>query len=104
VLRKDPAEAKRARGSRRAASPALVAAAEAPLWERLRALRLELARAQGVPPYVIFHDATLLDMLRQRPRDLRAMAQIPGVGRSKLDRYGVQFLDVLAAGSGAEPR
>jgi ATP-dependent DNA helicase RecQ len=97
-LRKDPAEAKRVR-ARRSTSPALVEAAEAPLWERLRALRLELARAQGVPPYVIFHDATLLDMLRQRPRDLRAMAQIPGVGRSKLDRYGAQFLDVLAGES-----
>jgi ATP-dependent DNA helicase RecQ len=49
---------------------------------------------------VIFHDATLLDMLRQRPRDLHALAQIPGVGRSKLERYGELFLGVLAA---AEP-
>jgi ATP-dependent DNA helicase RecQ len=95
-LRTDPAEAKRAR-TRRAPSPALVSAAEAPVWDRLRALRLELAREQGVPPYIIFHDATLLDMLRHRPRDLRSMAQIPGVGRSKLERYGAQFLGVLAA-------
>jgi ATP-dependent DNA helicase RecQ len=95
-LRKDPAETRRAR-ARRAPSPALVSADEAPVWERLRALRLELAREQGVPPYVIFHDATLLDMLRQRPRDLRSMAEIAGVGRSKLERYGAQFLGVLAA-------
>jgi ATP-dependent DNA helicase RecQ len=100
-LRKDPAaETRRARG-RRAPTPTLVGAAEAPVWERLRALRLELAREQGVPPYIIFHDATLLDMLRQRPRDLEAMARIPGVGRSKLERYGTQFLGVFA--DSAEP-
>jgi ATP-dependent DNA helicase RecQ len=95
-LRKDPAAETRRARARRAPTPALVGAAEAPVWERLRALRLELAREQGVPPYIIFHDATLLDMLRQRPRDLEAMARIPGVGRSKLERYGTQFLGVLA--------
>jgi ATP-dependent DNA helicase RecQ len=95
-LRKEPAQVRRARTRRTGAPPSLVSTAEAPVWERLRALRLELAREQGVPPYVIFHDATLLDMLRQRPRDLRSMASIPGVGRSKLERYGAQFLDVLA--------
>jgi ATP-dependent DNA helicase RecQ len=68
------------------------------LWQALRALRLDLAREQGVPPYVIFHDATLVDMVRQRPRDLAAMSRIPGVGHSKLDRYGLQFLAVIAAG------
>jgi ATP-dependent DNA helicase RecQ len=99
-LRKDPAQKHRVRARRAGASPTLVSAAEAQVWERLRALRLELAREQGVPPYVIFHDATLLDMLRQRPRDLRSMASIPGVGRSKLERYGTQFLDALA-GAGA---
>lgn len=97
-LRRDPAEARKGR-ARRTASPSLISEAEAPLWERLRELRLELAREQGVPPYVIFHDATLLDMLRLKPRDLRSMAQIPGVGRSKLERYGAQFLDVLAGTS-----
>jgi ATP-dependent DNA helicase RecQ len=95
-LRKEPAQVRRARTRRTGAPPSLVSTAEAPVWERLRALRLELAREQGVPPYIIFHDATLLDMLRQRPRDLEAMARIPGVGRSKLERYGTQFLGVLA--------
>ncbi|MBX6367971.1 MAG: DNA helicase RecQ [Rhodospirillales bacterium] len=97
-LRRDPAEMRKGR-ARRAASPSLVSETEVPLWERLRELRLELAREQGVPPYVIFHDATLLDMLRLKPRDLRSMAQIPGVGRSKLERYGAQFLGVLAGTS-----
>jgi ATP-dependent DNA helicase RecQ len=65
------------------------------LWQRLRARRLELAREQGVPPYVIFHDATLMDMVRRRPRNLAELGQIPGVGRSKLERYGETFLKVV---------
>jgi ATP-dependent DNA helicase RecQ len=71
---------------------------EEALWQRLRARRLELAREQGVPPYVIFHDATLTDMVRRRPRSLADLAAIPGVGKSKLDRYGTIFLNEIAAG------
>ncbi|HXP77775.1 MAG TPA: DNA helicase RecQ [Stellaceae bacterium] len=74
---------------------------EAALWEALRAKRLALAKEQGVPPYVIFHDTTLLAMVRQRPRDQAALAEIPGVGRSKLERYGEIFLDVVAQGAKA---
>jgi ATP-dependent DNA helicase RecQ len=73
--------------------------ADAALFEALRAKRLALAREQGVPPYVIFHDTTLLAMARQRPRDHAALAEIPGVGRSKLERYGDIFLDVVAEGA-----
>jgi ATP-dependent DNA helicase RecQ len=54
-----------------------------------------LAREQGVPPYVIFHDATLMDIVRRRPRALTELGQIPGVGRSKLERYGETFLKVV---------
>ncbi len=63
-----------------------------PLFESLRVLRLELAEAQGVPPYVIFHDATLTELARRRPASLHEMAAISGVGESKLARYGQQFL------------
>ena len=66
-----------------------------PLWDALRALRSRLAKEQNVPPYVIFHDATLLDMLREHPTSLREMAQISGVGTSKLEKYGEAFLKVL---------
>ena len=52
---------------------------------------------QGVPPYVIFHDATLTDMIQRRPRDLDALSQIPGVGVSKLKRYGPLFIAAIAA-------
>ncbi len=65
------------------------------LFERLRAKRTELAQAQGVPPYVVFHDATLLALARERPRTREAFAQIPGVGKSKVERYAEAFLTVL---------
>jgi ATP-dependent DNA helicase RecQ len=79
------------------ASSSISAPADEGLWQALRTLRLSLARGQGVPPYVIFHDATLADMVRRRPRDLDALAQIPGVGASKLKRYGETFLAAIAA-------
>ncbi len=92
---------RRARGGERAAGLAALDGAASPgdeaLWEALRARRLELAREQGVPPYVIFHDATLLEMVHRRPRDLGQMSVIPGVGRSKLERYGETFLALIAA-------
>jgi len=58
------------------------------LWEALRAWRLEEAWRQELPPYVIFHDTTLTEVARRRPATLAALAEIPGVGRSKLERYG----------------
>ncbi|WP_018974863.1 DNA helicase RecQ [Rudaea cellulosilytica] len=72
-----------------------IAAHEAPLWDALRATRARLAREQGVPAYVIFHDATLLEMLRARPRNVAELGEISGVGAAKLDRYGGAFLDTV---------
>lgn len=74
--------------------------ADEALYQILRALRLDLARAQSVPPYVIFHDATLLEIARVRPRSLAAFADISGVGEAKLERYGAQFLEAVRAESG----
>ncbi len=95
-LRRDP---ERQRGSARQRT----ARAEAPmdaeahaLWERLRTCRRELAQAQGVPPYVIFNDATLREMVTYRPRDAEELGRISGVGVVKLERYGTDFLSVLA--------
>ena len=65
------------------------------LWEALREERLKFSREQNVPPYVIFHDATLLDMLKRRPKDLTEFAAVSGVGANKLERYGKAFLAVL---------
>ncbi|OQY51083.1 MAG: DNA helicase RecQ [Candidatus Parabeggiatoa sp. nov. 2] len=65
------------------------------LWEALREKRMELALAQNVPPYVIFHDSTLEEMVLKRPHTLKELAQIPGVGTRKLERYGQNFINVL---------
>ena len=65
------------------------------LWDALRDLRIELAQEQQVPPYVIFHDRTLLQMVEQRPRTLQEMSVISGVGQKKLERYGSQFLTAI---------
>lgn len=66
-----------------------------PLWHALKAKRTELASEQGVPPYLIFHDSTLLEMLNQKPGSLTEMSTISGVGQTKLTRYGDAFLQVL---------
>jgi ATP-dependent DNA helicase RecQ len=67
-----------------------------PLWDALRAWRLEEARRQELPPYVIFHDSTLIEVARRRPGSLAALADIPGVGRSKLERYGSAVIGIVA--------
>ncbi len=65
------------------------------LWNALRACRKRLAEEQGVPPYVIFHDATLREMLEFRPLTPEQLRTITGVGESKLKRFGDEFLAVL---------
>ena len=70
---------------------------EQPMWDALRALRARLAKQHGVPAYVIFHDATLLAMLRALPANEDELASISGVGEAKLKRYGRDFLEVINA-------
>ncbi|MDC9725168.1 MAG: DNA helicase RecQ, partial [Gammaproteobacteria bacterium] len=65
------------------------------LWEALRALRLQLAEENGVPPYVIFHDSTLHGMLKSRPTTLVELSKVSGVGEQKLIRYGQEFIDEI---------
>ena len=77
------------------AKEAYVAVSEDPLWYLLKDKRTELAREQGVPPYLIFHDSTLLEFMNRRPTNLSQMANISGVGQAKLERYGEAFLQVL---------
>ena len=66
-----------------------------PLFDALRALRRDLAQQAGVPPYVVFHDATLREMAALRPASLDAMGEITGVGKRKLEAYGEAFLAVI---------
>ncbi len=65
------------------------------LFEALRAWRMQIAKAQAVPPYVIFHDTVLRDIAAVRPRDLASLGEIKGVGASKLDRYGTDVLELV---------
>jgi ATP-dependent DNA helicase RecQ len=69
----------------------------APVFERLRAWRAATAKEQGVPAYVVFHDATLRQIAIEAPTTLAAPGTVSGVGESKLAKYGRQILDLLTA-------
>jgi ATP-dependent DNA helicase RecQ len=77
-----------------------ITADDEPMWQMLRDARTRIAKEQGVPPYVIFHDTTLQEMLRVMPRDKAEMSAISGVGSAKLERYGQAFIDVIVAADG----
>ena len=92
------------RGDERARSPRGAPQATAPLdaaqqaaFTALKSWRAEVARAHNVPAYVVFHDAALAEMARERPATFEALAGIGGVGAKKLERYGAEILRVLAA-------
>ncbi len=91
-LREDTVGAKPARQKR----PALkVDAADEELWEALKALRKSLADDLGVPPFHIFHDATLMEMVQYRPQSNSELLSVNGVGQVKLEKFGEEFLSVL---------
>ncbi|MFP4276654.1 MAG: DNA helicase RecQ [Wenzhouxiangella sp.] len=91
-LRRDAMPGRR----RRAAGSRVEIDTEEPAWQALKQWRLETAHAQGVPPYVIFHDATLAAIVEARPQTLAELAQVSGVGQHKLERYGSEVLNVIA--------
>jgi ATP-dependent DNA helicase RecQ len=96
-LRRDPAARRSTAKTRSAARLATLPDSESEgLFQRLREWRLRTARAQGVPPYVIFHDATLLAIAAARPRSRRDLEGLPGLGAAKLERYGDALLAFLA--------
>jgi ATP-dependent DNA helicase RecQ len=74
---------------------------DASLLAALKAWRLQQARDQAVPPYVVFHDRTLLEIAARLPADLEALSQVSGVGAAKLERYGQAVLQVLQSAAGA---
>ena len=102
MLRREPERPPRARAARSAktaAPPDELPAAAAGLFEQLRAWRAGAAKEQGVPAYVIFHDATLRQIATQAPSTLAALSAVSGVGEAKLARYGQQVLDVVGGES-----
>lgn len=88
------AAAKRERRAKKSSSP-ITSSAQDPLFDRLRALRKQLADEAGVPPYVIFHDATLREMSQRHVTSLEEFARIPGVGATKLAKYGEAFVSEI---------
>ncbi|WP_460451521.1 DNA helicase RecQ [Alsobacter sp. SYSU BS001988] len=87
------------RVSQKSVRAAAAAALDEPsqrVFEELRSERMRIAREQGVPPYVVFHDSTLRDMAMIRPRNRGELASVQGVGEAKLERYGAAFLAAVA--------
>jgi ATP-dependent DNA helicase RecQ len=98
-LRKDPKPARRDRKVKKGRASVQVELRDdvaRELFEALRAKRMQLAKAQGVPPYVVFGDRTLIEMAHHRPQRVEQMADLHGVGQKKLDKYGHAFLEVIA--------
>ena len=96
----EKAKGTRGKAGRATAAALLDNSDDEALFQALRACRLSVAKTQGVPPYVIFHDSTLLAMARSRPQSRFDMAQVPGVGAAKLARYGDTFLAVIGGETG----
>ena len=94
-LRHAPAGKAKAGARRSTAAAAGLDPAGERLWQRLREWRAGVAKEHGVPAYVVFHDATLAELARERPLSREALAQISGVGQRKLERYGEALLELL---------
>ena len=98
MLRREPERPPKPPRARKAAEPAADLPAEAAaVFERLRGWRAATAKEQGVPAYVIFHDATLREVAATAPSSLAELGKVSGIGETKLARYGQQVLDALGA-------
>jgi ATP-dependent DNA helicase RecQ len=95
VLPPPAKEERRRRGT--SAAIAAVVAVDDPLLASLKSWRREQARDQGVPPYVVFHDRTLQELVAVRPGSMAELEQVSGIGKAKLERYGNALLEVLQA-------
>ena len=94
-LRRDLLIARKVAKARPKAKVTTVSEEDSDLWQALRECRKKLADDNNVPPYVIFHDATLSQMATTKPKTSEALLEISGVGQTKLDRYGSEFLEVV---------
>jgi ATP-dependent DNA helicase RecQ len=101
-FRKDPSPVKAGKKpekkpekKKKTSMPDLLRAEDMPLWEKLRALRLSISRELNIPPFVVFHDRTLAEMVEVKPTTREALLQITGIGEHKAQQYGEQFLELL---------
>lgn len=95
ALRHDPEVSKKKLNSSSKKEQTATPDARDGLWQALKNKRLELAREQGVPPYIIFHDSSLIEIHSRKPKTLGEFATISGVGENKLVRYGSAFINVI---------
>ena len=94
-LRLDPVAASSKSSRRSSALISLDSEEDQALFLELKAIRTSIAKEGNIPPYIVFHDKTLIDMVKIRPKNLDDMSLVPGVGQSKLQKYGQIFLDAL---------
>ena len=94
-LRVDPKEQRASRRARPLAPADALEDADRILWDALRECRRQIAAEHRVPPYVIFHDSTLLQMVEAKPGTEEDLLQLSGIGRTKLEKYGLDFLMVV---------
>ena len=96
MMRRIPERVREAARRTRSASPVSMDGVDAGLLAALKAWRLDEARTQSVPAYVILHDSTLVELARQRPDDLEGLADIPGFGARKVERYGDALVELIS--------
>ena len=101
LRKEEPRALSKKQASTKASRKIQIAPQDQELWEELRECRKYLAEEYNVPPYVIFHDATLKEMLDSLPQSASELLRIGGVGDSKLEKYGADFLDIIRRYAGS---
>lgn len=99
ALRLEEKKSRRVRGKSVANDVVFETESDRELLKALKHLRMSIAKENNLPPYVIFHDKTLIDMVMMKPENAGQMALVNGVGQSKLDRYGPAFLETIKQAS-----
>lgn len=102
LRKEEPRALSKKQASTKASRKIQIAPQDQELWEELRQCRKYLADEYNVPPYVIFHDATLKDMLDSLPQSASELLRISGVGDSKLEKYGADFLEIIRRYAGSQ--
>lgn len=95
MKKKEPDKKKKTAKSVRKRSTDALTSAGYDLFEALRKLRLEIAREESMPPYIVFSDKTLIDMCVKKPSNESEMLEVSGVGENKLKKYGQRFLEEI---------
>jgi ATP-dependent DNA helicase RecQ len=100
-FRTDPEPIKSAKKKRvkQRSAPVQLPESDQPLWEAMRELRMSISKELGIPPYVVFHDRTLKEMVALRPANRAELLLITGVGEKKADQFGSRFLELIKTGN-----